>query len=1415
MDHDAPATWQVGLRLFGLSFTALFLELMVIRWVPSEVRLVAYYANLMLVSSFLGLGLGAMVTSRGWALFRWFAPLLAGYVLFLLFPSIVELLGLTGTAQSFLPVGDGEWRFQGEANKTYAYLFLALIFVFNAVVFVPIGEEIGRQFHRVAALHAYSWDLGGSLAGTICFGAFSLLHFSPLLGMTFVAVVMSSIAGRAQLLRTLPFYLLALGAMLWIGDRGAWWSPYHFLSVTEMGAGPGPAGAPPTDVRTRRDPPIYTVHVNQDFYQLHGTIDTARYTAGTAGRGMAELLFDQYRVPYVVTGPRERVLVLGAGGGMDVEAALLHGATRVDAVEIDPLIPRLSDRFSAAAPYRNAGVGGRVALHIDDARAFLENAEGPYDLVVLGFLDSQALFSYGASLRLDGYTYTVESFRRAFKLLDDDGAMAVSFFAGRPWMLQKLVQMLETATGIPPTIYFDNWKAVLVTTKAAPDDLPVRIGRWQLARMERQPVELATDDWPYLYLERQHVPRDYAIVIGVLLLVSVATVGALRGRGLGASDAHFFFMGWGFLLLQTKSIGDTSLYFGTTWFVTTLVITGVLLMVLLANWVAIRFLRVRAFSPWLYLPLFASLALLLLVPRETILGQHYGVRLVWTLVAVPLPVFFAGLIFSTTFRDAANPSSLFGANLMGATIGGFSEYLGMWTGSEALSVIVIVAYLASLLSVRRARRHGVLAGALGLLLLPAALPAQPLPERGALTVGTVAITDVTVIPMTADTVLRAQTVVIRDGRIVEVGPASRVRVPADATRIAGRGRYLIPGLADTHTHLFSDGELPDAIAPAELGVMLANGVTAARLMIGTPEQLTLRQQVADGRVLGPQLWVASPQFAGRPQENGVTVATAEDARAAVRQAKADGYDAIKLTFFITPEVYEAVTSEAKSHGLPVVGHVEPSIGVERALAAGQQIEHLDAYLEAALADSAPSRESLTQGGLFRLQNWRSMDHVDDRKLDALAGATARAGVWSGPTLNVFNDAFAGRPDFDEISGRAEWHSLPPSWRALYFRARTSYWREANAQVRTPERRARYIAARNRLVRAIVDSGGKLLAGSDTPEWFHLYGHGLHRELQSFVAAGLTPYQALAAATSAPAEYLGAGADWGTVAVGRRADLVLLRNNPLEDIRHTTAIDGVMIGGRWIPRDELDAMLAAGDRALQPQGDTLFLEVGAPQVDGRIYRPHKARVQVRLGAPDGPVVSEWTNELTLGDSAGRAVARWITIGTQMPVNGPRSTWEIRQTFDARTLQPLAYHRTGSAGGMMQLALEGTRVHGSMRQNATADVVAIDRTLDRPGYVASASDLVPLAAPMFEGAVMVAPFWGPQMTATEKRIFNVVRKEKRMVEGTEWEAWRVEERRYSDHTLVATWFLVDRSPYMVAGEVPMANGQVRYMTEIAIP
>jgi hypothetical protein len=384
---------------------------------------------------------------------------------------------------------------------------------------------------------------------------------------------------------------------------------------------------------------------------------------------------------------------LGAGGGTDTQIAVLNGAEQVDAVEIDPMLVKLSDRFNASAIYENP----KVHIHVDDARAFLRRSSGGYDMVVFSFLDSQTLFSSMTNIRLDGYIYTVQSIQSAFRLLNDEGLLSISFMAGREWLARKLVRMVVEATGQMPVVYENGGQVVVCAFRGRHAEPPAQYGRF--VRTAFRPGDdlsdaiAPTDNWPFLYLSRKTIPTDYLTVIGILLAITIPPVFLLRGRGFGVNDGHFLFLGLGFLLLETKSISDCSLYFGTTWFVTLVVVAGVLLMVLAANLVA---MRMSCFRPWLYAPLIATLLLLYFIKRDSVLALSFDERLLWSLLVVPLPIFFAGLIFSTTFRQASNPSSFFGANLIGAMIGGFSEYLSMIIGNRNLMFLIIGAYLASL-----------------------------------------------------------------------------------------------------------------------------------------------------------------------------------------------------------------------------------------------------------------------------------------------------------------------------------------------------------------------------------------------------------------------------------------------------------------------------------------------------------------------------------------------------------------------------------------------------------------------------------------------------------------------------------------------------------------------------------------------
>ena len=231
-------------------------------------------------------------------------------------------------------------------------------------------------------------------------------------------------------------------------------------------------------------------------------------------------------------------------------------------------------------------------------------------------------------------------------------------------------------------------------------------------------------------------------------------------------------------------------------------------------------------------------------------------------------------------------------------------------------------------------------------------------------------------------------------------------------------------------------------------------------------------------------------------------------------------------------------------------------------------------------------------------------------------------------------------------------------------------------------------------------------------------------------------------------------------------------------------------------------------------DTIRLEVGSKLVNGRVYAPHKARVRVHGDSGAAQPAAEWINELTLGDSAGRPVMRWVTTGKQNPGKPDERTWELRQTYDAETLAPLAYSSKSSAGTFSSLNFNGNRVTGTRKLPSDPAVVNVDYSIERRGFIASASDLVPLAVGLKPGSVMTAPVWSPGMKTAETRIFTVIGEESIDVEGTTVKAWKVEER-HADGRMYATWWLLDHSPYMVFGEVVRPDGKVQRMSEVAIP
>ncbi len=690
-DVSTRWTFHPGVGLFLASFLSLFLELLLIRWVPSLIRVVAFYANLMLIASFLGLGCGMLLARKRLGLYRWFVPLL------------LLLVVLTSLFQGVDFQSPDEFRFLFTDPARAATFLIIVIFIANALVFLPLGELIGNYIQRMPPLQAYSCDLGGAIAGTVLFGLFSYFWFSPILGSIVVmGIYLFFCRPRRHLVMTCILFVPILAIMASKENIGGIWSPYNHIAITEAGVDGRLrlVSDPPTGIGAMQDPPFYLILVNRMTYMWAGTIDPRRYTDPSryelhlAGLQKTSLLSfaELYALPHLIRPGAKDVLVVGSGAGMDVEAALLYGAERVDAAEIDPAIIRMGYRYSASQSYKDP----RVSLYNTDARAFFRQTDRNYDMVVFGFLDSHSLFSQMSNIRLDGYVYTRESLREAFGLLREGGLLALSFYpAGNLWLLDRLAAMVRSATDAVPLVYA-TWtgQVIILAGKGFVPKGPVRFIEYRRIAWVPSGTPEAIDDWPYLYLRDRFIPSDYLITMGILLVISVAFVFATSDRTAQGIDLHFFFLGAGFLLLETKSITTISLYFGTTWFVSTVVILGVLGMVLLANLVASRLTRSTL---TLYLPLIASVGFLYLFPIQNVSGWSFLSRLIFSLIVIPLPIFFAGLIFSSTFRESKDPSFSFGSNLLGAMVGGFSEYLGMVTGTKALLLVVFLFYLASLL----------------------------------------------------------------------------------------------------------------------------------------------------------------------------------------------------------------------------------------------------------------------------------------------------------------------------------------------------------------------------------------------------------------------------------------------------------------------------------------------------------------------------------------------------------------------------------------------------------------------------------------------------------------------------------------------------------------------------------------------
>lgn len=432
---------------------------------------------------------------------------------------------------------------------------------------------------------------------------------------------------------------------------------------------------------------------------------------------------------------------------------------------------------------------------------------------------------------------------------------------------------------------------------------------------------------------------------------------------------------------------------------------------------------------------------------------------------------------------------------------------------------------------------------------PAARPVPP--------AAPVAFTNATVLTMDGTRRLTDHTVIVRDGKIAVVGPSASTPVPTGVTRIDARGKFLMPGLAEMHAHVPPGNPTREQLEDI-MFLYVANGITTIRGMLGAPYQISLKDELANGTMLGPQFFPAAPSL------NGNSAPTPEAAVALVRQAKATGYDLVKIHPGVSRATWDAAVAEMRAQGLTYGGHIPADVGIVHAMQTGiATIDHVDGYLEAAVRDSSVYRSGGQLGDVI--------DAIDPSRFAALAQMARERNVWNVPTMylweNFYNDvtaeALAALPEMQYVSAQQV--------TAWMNQKRGRSLADENQRM-TPERRARYLALRRQMLKALADAGAPLLMGTDSPQMFNVPGYALHRELQVARAAGLTPQQILESGTHNVGRYvresLKRDGNFGTVAVGQWADLVLLDADPTTDLEYLTRRSGVMLRGRWVSATEI-------------------------------------------------------------------------------------------------------------------------------------------------------------------------------------------------------------------------------------------------------
>jgi Spermine/spermidine synthase domain len=670
--------------LFIASFVALFFELLLVRWLPTEIYLLGYFKNCILIATFVGFGVGCATRYDCTRLIPIFALSIAVTAI---------AVQLVEQHVALITWKTGEFLWPGTPERAAVRLpLLGLLggaFIVAAALTMPLGRLVGRHLGAYPPVVAYSINLIASLLGLGTFLALGFLELGPVIWFAIGLLPLTYfVRGSYVSLAAHLFGMVMLLAILRAGmGPSEYWSPYSKVTVTE----PSPV------FHTRLLSTNNSGH--QVLYDLSRSLLANRIDPTHPGWRYIDHHVSEYESAYAVVRPKS-VLIIGGGTGNEAAAALRYGVERVHVIEIDPVIISLGRRYHPELPYDDP----RVTVINDDARHYMATTAERYDLLIFGFLDSKSQLSSMANIRLDNYVYTIESFRRARDLLAPNGVLQVTYYALSDFVRLRIYRMLESVFGRPPLLYG-------LADGAYPDfiyfegpglrqgnyDLP-GLRRWMYRSAPESEVLFATDDWPYLNLETRSVGRDYLTGLLVMMLIAIVFVYIFvwrtgrRERSFGPTSALLFLQGAGFMILETNTIMRMTLVLGSTWVVTSISVALVLAGALAGNGIVARWgsLRVEACLAFLC----AALLLNYFVDVHRYLGLQGPIGILGAGVQVYLPIFGSSLLFARIFAGSKESPFDFGMNILGGVCGGVLEYSSLALGVRTVYLVALVLFLA-------------------------------------------------------------------------------------------------------------------------------------------------------------------------------------------------------------------------------------------------------------------------------------------------------------------------------------------------------------------------------------------------------------------------------------------------------------------------------------------------------------------------------------------------------------------------------------------------------------------------------------------------------------------------------------------------------------------------------------------------